>query len=101
MQPTLGLEAMRHNGEQTLPGPPWIWKEGAQTFFYKGTNGRWRKVLTAEEVAMYEETATRVLTPDCCAWLEQGRLPLGPSSVTAVQATPWPHAVTCLTDLNS
>jgi aryl sulfotransferase len=49
------------------------WKEGAKTFFYKGTNGRWRDVLTEEEVALYEEKAAQVLTPECQAWLEQGR----------------------------
>ena len=43
------------------------------TFFHKGTNGRWRDVLSDEEVAMYEETAVKVLTPDCKEWLEQGR----------------------------
>ncbi len=49
------------------------WKEGMATFFHKGTNGRWRDVLSDEEVAMYEETAVKVLTPDCKKWLEQGR----------------------------
>jgi aryl sulfotransferase len=43
------------------------------TFFHKGTNGRWRDVLSAEDVALYEETAVKVLTPVCQAWLEQGR----------------------------
>lgn len=45
---------------------------GADRFFYKGTNGRWRGVLTEEELAMYEYRRDRVLTPDCARWLEQG-----------------------------
>ena len=49
------------------------WKGGLATFFHKGTNGRWRDVLSAEEVAMYEGTARKVLTPDCKEWLENGR----------------------------
>lgn len=49
------------------------WREGMATFFNKGTNGRWRNILSAEEVAMYEKTATKVLTPDCKRWLELGR----------------------------
>lgn len=81
--PMLTLEAMRDNGEQTMPGPLSMWKEGAQTFFFKGTNGRWRDVLTAEEVAMYEETAARVLTPACRAWLERGRVAWESPSVAA------------------
>ncbi len=50
-----------------------IFKEGAKTFFYKGTNDRWKDVLTAEELSLYEEKAAQVLTPDCRAWLERGR----------------------------
>jgi aryl sulfotransferase len=49
------------------------WKGGMATFFHKGVNGRWRNVLSEEEVAMYEETAVKVLTPECKLWLEQGR----------------------------
>jgi aryl sulfotransferase len=74
--PTLNLEAMRRNGEQTLPGPSWIWKDGAQTFFFKGTNGRWKDLLSAEALALYEQTAANVLTSDCRVWLEQGRAAL-------------------------
>jgi aryl sulfotransferase len=52
------------------------WKEGMATFFHKGTNGRWRDVLSVAEVALYEETAVKLLTPDCKRWLEQGRAAL-------------------------
>jgi aryl sulfotransferase len=86
--PTLSLEAMRQGGEHTLPGPEWVWKDGAQTFYYRGTNGRWRDVLTAEEVAMYEEKAAGVLTFDCQAWLEQGRVALESPRVASAQSTP-------------
>jgi aryl sulfotransferase len=74
--PTLSLETMRGHGEQTLPGPAWVWKDGAQTFFFKGTNGRWKDVLTDEELDQYEDKASKVLTPDCRAWLEQGQVAL-------------------------
>lgn len=47
-------------------------KEHAARFFYKGTNGRWRDALTPEELALYDDTADRVLPPECRAWLEQG-----------------------------
>lgn len=46
---------------------------GAETFFYKGTNGRWREVLSAEELALYDEAAKHVMTPECRYWLENGR----------------------------
>ena len=51
-----------------------IWKGGMQTFFFKGTNGRWQGVLSQDELAMYEVTKAQVLTADCAQWLEQGRV---------------------------
>lgn len=46
--------------------------DGARTFFHQGTNGRWRDVLTDAELAMYEQTKAKVLTPDCARWLVWG-----------------------------
>ncbi len=43
---------------------------GAGRFIFKGVNGRWRGVLTDDDLALYEATAARVLSPDCRAWLE-------------------------------
>ena len=51
-------------------------RDGAKTFFHKGTNGRWRDMLTDAEPAMYEQTKADVLSPDCARWLEDGRLGL-------------------------
>ncbi len=51
-------------------------KEGAKTFFFKAMNGRWRGVLSEDELTMYETTKSQVLTPDCARWLEQGRVAL-------------------------
>ena len=48
---------------------------GAKTFVNKGTNGRWRDVLTADDVAFYERTLAAQLTPDCAHWLTTGHLP--------------------------
>jgi aryl sulfotransferase len=72
----VSLDAMRTRSERLDAGVLRIFKEGAKTFFFKGTNGRWRDVLSAEELRLYEEKASQVLTPDCRAWLEQGRLAL-------------------------
>ncbi len=43
-------------------------------FFNKGTNGRWRDVLSPEEVALCDEVAGKKLTPDCAHWLKTGEL---------------------------
>jgi aryl sulfotransferase len=42
---------------------------GADTFLYKGTNGRWRDVLTDDELARFEQRQVEVLPPDAIAWL--------------------------------
>ena len=48
---------------------------GGKTFVYKGTNGRWKDVLSAEEIARCDEVAARHLTPECAHWLRTGELP--------------------------
>jgi len=45
---------------------------GAETFINKGTNGRWRDVLSQDEIDKCDRIAARELTPDCAAWLRQG-----------------------------
>lgn len=73
---SVSIEAMREREGRLDEGMRNNWKEGANTFFFKGTNGRWKDVLTAEEVTLYEAKAAQVLTPECRAWLEQGRVAL-------------------------
>lgn len=48
--------------------------DGAASFFNKGTNGRWRDVLSPEEAARCDEVAAARLTPDCAHWLKTGEL---------------------------
>ncbi|MCI0840805.1 MAG: hypothetical protein J4N64_03455, partial [Chloroflexi bacterium] len=49
-------------------------KGGAQTFMNKGTNGRWKNVLSPEDLSLYEDAVARILSPDCRQWLENGML---------------------------
>jgi aryl sulfotransferase len=42
---------------------------GADTFLYKGTNGRWHEVLTDAELARYDDAVAKWLTPECAQWL--------------------------------
>lgn len=70
----VGFDAVKRQATADPKAGKNVWKGGMATFFNKGTNGRWRTVLSDEEVAMYEETAVKVLTPDCKEWLEQGRI---------------------------
>ena len=45
---------------------------GESAFIYKGTNGRWRDVLDAQELELYEAAKRRILPPDAARWLEEG-----------------------------
>lgn len=48
---------------------------GGRTFVHKGTNGRWKDVLTPAEIARCDEVAAKYLTPDCAHWLKTGEMP--------------------------
>jgi len=49
--------------------------QGGKTIINKGTNGRWKDVLSADEIARCDELAAEHLTPDCAHWLKTGELP--------------------------
>jgi aryl sulfotransferase len=63
---------MKRQGDLYAPGGGHFWKGGAQTFLHKGTNGRWREVLSDKEITLYEAACDRALTFDCRVWLESG-----------------------------
>ncbi len=65
------FEAMKANGDRV--GSFWNFEGGAQSFLFKGTNGRWRDVLTPAELDAYQKRAAEFLPPDAIAWLERGR----------------------------
>lgn len=67
------FSTMKRNAGQLIPGSEKAWKGGSQTFIFKGTNGRWKEVLSPEELALYRAAVARVLSPEGAAWLEQGR----------------------------
>ena len=46
-------------------------------FLFKGTNGRWRDVLTRDELEAYAKRVAELVPPDAAAWIEYGRRALG------------------------
>lgn len=54
------------------PNLPQFFEGGQTAFIYKGTNGRWKDVLTAEDLLLYEDAKARVLSDGCAEWLESG-----------------------------
>lgn len=64
---------MKTHAENVAPLGGAIFEGGAQTFINKGVNGRWKDVLSAEDIAAYEARALAELGPDCARWLAEGQ----------------------------
>lgn len=67
------FEAMRAASDALMPQIKSHLVGGAQRFFNKGTNGRWRGVLTDDDLALYLAKVRQKFTPALAAWLESGR----------------------------
>jgi len=67
---------VKRNAVHLLPGAQALFRGGADTFIYRGTNGRWRSALTDEDTALYRDAAKRELPAECADWLERGGTPL-------------------------
>jgi aryl sulfotransferase len=67
------FEKMKDEGAALLPGIEMAVRGGHRTFLNAGTNGRWRDVLTKDDVARYRERAAAELSPGLNDWLEHGR----------------------------
>lgn len=51
-----------------------IFNGGGQNFINKGTNGRWKDVLSQEEVDRCDEIAVREMGEACAHWLKTGEM---------------------------
>lgn len=68
------IEYMRQKAETEALHMKGIWKDGANSFFFKGTNGRWKDVLTADDLARYDAEVKKRLSPAAARWLETGKV---------------------------
>lgn len=66
---------MKRNATRSVPMGGAFWDGGAQAFIHKGVNGRWRDVLTPDEIAEYEDRSVRELGRECAHWLATGEGP--------------------------
>ncbi|MBT3533619.1 MAG: sulfotransferase domain-containing protein [Rhodospirillaceae bacterium] len=67
-----GFQNMRDNAAQFTPhADAGIWKSD-ENFFNKGTSGQWRDVLSAEDLALYDERLGTLLPPEDAVWLHHG-----------------------------
>jgi len=69
------FEYMKENASKSVPLGGAFWDGGAKTFIHKGTNGRWRDTLSAQESLKYEQRAVEELGEECARWLATGEMP--------------------------
>jgi aryl sulfotransferase len=67
----VSFETMKKGGTAYVPRAGASWKQGVETFMHKGTNGRWRDVLTEGDLELYAAACARSLTDDCRDWLNR------------------------------
>lgn len=65
------FDYMKAHATQSVPLGGAFWDGGAKTFINKGTNGRWRDLLTEEDISRYEVRAREELGEACSEWLAQ------------------------------
>jgi aryl sulfotransferase len=68
------FDAMRRDGKTLMANVASIFRGGKETFFFKGTNGRWRDIISSEDLALYDAKVEALLSPDCAEWVERGGL---------------------------
>jgi aryl sulfotransferase len=66
------FEYMKKNADKVAPLGGDIFEGGAGRFVYKGTNGRWRDILTEADCRHYEDEARRQLGEECARWVAEG-----------------------------
>ncbi|HJW40624.1 MAG TPA: sulfotransferase domain-containing protein [Rhizomicrobium sp.] len=66
------FDYMKAHAEKSAPLGGVLWEGGASTFINKGTNGRWRDLLTPEDNRRYESRAVAELGAECAHWLMTG-----------------------------
>jgi aryl sulfotransferase len=51
-----------------------IFNGGGKSFINKGTNGRWKEVLSKDEIARCDDIAVAEMGADCAHWLKTGEI---------------------------
>lgn len=67
------FDYMKTHAAQSVPFAGDIFEGGAQTFMHKGVNGRWKDLLTSEDIEKYEQTTEENLGVECAYWLSTGK----------------------------
>jgi aryl sulfotransferase len=60
---------MKANAVKSVPLGGIFWDGGAETFIHKGVNGRWKDILSEDEITRYEKRVVSELGEECARWL--------------------------------
>jgi len=71
------FESMKKDGDALFPKLRNVFDRGADRFINKGRSGRWRELLTEDDIARYQNIVRRACTPGLGRWLEGGRRAAG------------------------
>jgi aryl sulfotransferase len=71
------FDAMKRDGATLMAQAERHFIGGAQSFFYKGTNNRWRDVLADADLDQYQRKIDAQRSPSLTRWLSEGRLAAG------------------------
>ena len=68
-----GFDQMRAQSELLMPFAEQGFNGGAKQFIFKGTNGRWKDVVSAADLAAYDAKVKASFSPALARWIERGR----------------------------
>ena len=68
------FDAMKRQGAELAPATLELLEGGANRFFNKGTNGRWKDVFSTADLTAYDEKVKATFSPELAHWVEHGRL---------------------------
>jgi aryl sulfotransferase len=71
------FDSMKRDGAALLPGLGPVFNQGHDTFIHRGTNERWRGLLSEADLKLYDEREKSELSPGLAQWLRKGRLASG------------------------
>jgi aryl sulfotransferase len=77
------FDYMKAHAANVAPLGGAVFEGGAGVFINKGVNGRWRNVLTDDDVADYERMTREKLGEECAGWLANGSRALPPDTAGA------------------
>ena len=68
------FDYMKRNSVKSVPLGGAFWDGGSDTFINKGTNGRWKELLSKEDNKRYEKMCLTNLGEACTKWLNTGEI---------------------------